>query len=875
MGYTRATRRPASPPGIDSSCSQALPIVDENSTALPDRMPSLARVAPGPGLVRLAFFLSGAVSLVYQVLWMRELGLLFGNTAQAGATTLTAFFLGLALGGWGAGAIAPRLSNPLRAYGWVEIGVAATALLYFGLMDLYGVLVPELFRRLGNQPGLFLLVKFGLGIVVLLPASCLIGATLPLVGEHIVRGRDTLGRGGTLLYAINTVGAALGAYAAGFILPLALGFHGAYAVAIAANLILGVGMLIVSRRAPPALSPEVAAAELAPEAGLSWTRVRLLAFLSGLVTLALEVLWTRMFSQVLHNSVYTFAIILISFLVALALGSLLAHRLIGSERPPAATLLKLLGGGAILVAVSPWLFFALTGGLRYVADQSGWIGYQLVVFALAALVLMPATFALGTVFPYLMKLGETPSRSAGRTLGQLVAINTVGGILGSLLAGFGLLSWFGLWSSLRLAGLMALAGILLVTARGRDQNLRWGIGIAGLLVVALAGLVRPPVVRLDKDQEERLVDVREGPAGTVAVIENSNGRVIKVNNHYTLGGSGSFRDERRQGMLPLLLHPDPRDVYYLGMGTGITASASLVPGVERITVCELVPDVITMARRHFVPFVGNLFTDPRVRVVAEDGRTFLRATDERFDVIISDLFVPWEARSGSLYSLEHFRSARAHLAPGGVFAQWLPLYQLSRREFDIIARTMLEVFPNLTLWRGDLSVNTPTVALVGRLDDAPLDPEMVRRRIAAVPDPYLLVGQGPRAAPLLWSYVGDLGAARGLVQYAPLNTDDRPLIEYLAPVTHRRVGSKSASFLVRDRLTRLCADFLEAVPPDRDPYLARLAPAERGFAMAGYYAIETAVMRRLGREAEADSADSRMQRLLIRLFREPVPASGE
>ncbi len=845
----------------------------ENSTALPAPAPIRSGSPVDHGLVPVAFFLSGAVSLIYQVLWMRELGLLFGNTVQAGATTLTAFFLGLAVGGWVAGAIAPRLANPLRAYGWVEFGVAATALIYFGLMDLYRLLMPALFHRLGTQSAAFLLAKFLLGIVVLLPPSCLIGATLPLVGEHVVRCRETLGRGGTLLYAINTLGAAAGAYAAGFVLPLALGFHGAYALAIATNVALGI-VLVVAGRSPAPTLADTPPGGVSPSA-LSWGRVRALALSSGVVTLALEVLWTRMFAQVLHNSVYTFAIILITFLLALALGSLLAHRLARATTPPEQVLTWLLGVGAILVALSPGLFFVLTGGLRYVADRAGWIGYQVVVFSLAVLVLGPPTLALGTVFPYLMKLGETPTRGGGRTLGSLVAINTLGGIAGSLLAGFGLISWFGLWSSLRLIGLLTLGGLAFLGARGSAPVLRWSVAMAGLAVVFATGWARPPAVRLDPIDQERLIDLREGPAGTVAVVQSPNGLVIKVNNHYTLGGSASFLNERRQGMLPLLLHPHPRDVYYLGLGTGITASAALVPGVERVTVCELVPDVIRMSRLHFGPWVGALFSDPRVRMVAEDGRTFLRLTDERFDVIVSDLFVPWEARAGSLYSLEHFRSACAHLAPGGVFAQWLPLYQLSRREFDIVANTMLQVFPHVTVWRGDYSVTTPAAVLIGRLDAAPLDPEIVRRRIHEVPDPYLLVGSGPRAAPLMWSYVGNLVAARSLVDRAPLNTDDRPLIEYLAPVTHRRVGGRTASFLIRDQLITWCESFQRAVPPATDPYLSRLAPQERGFSVASFYTLESAVDRRIGRDAAADSADAKLQAVLSDLFRKPLGVSGE
>jgi hypothetical protein len=147
---------------------------------------------------------------------------------------------------------------------------------------------------------------------------------------------------------------------------------------------------------------------------------------------------------------------------------------------------------------------------------------------------------------------------------------------------------------------------------------------------------------------------------------------------------------------------------------------------------------------------------------------------------------------------------------------------------------------------------------------------MVARRIHEVPDPYLIVGQGPRAAPLMWSYVGNLEAAKTLVRSAPLNTDDRPLIEYLSPVTHRRVGGKTATFLIRDQLVALCADFMGTVPPGKDPYLSRLSWSERGFPVAGFYTLEGAVARRLGRAAEADSADAHLQSLLADLFRVPI-----
>src|SRR5262249_14749876 len=179
------------------------------------------------------------------------------------------------------------------------------------------------------------------------------------------------------------------------------------------------------------------------------------------------------------------------------------------------------------------------------------------------------------------------------------------------------------------------------------------------------------------------------------------------------GRRGPLRGARRQADPPMLLPPAPRALFFLGLGTGITAGAALFHPVERVTVAELVPDIALLAREYFSPMANGLFSDPRARIVIGDGRALLAADPQRYDVIVSDLFVPWHAGTGSLYTREHFERIRDRLTDDGVFAQWLPLYQLSMREFAVIAHTMLEVFPLVTVWRGDFSASEPIVALVG------------------------------------------------------------------------------------------------------------------------------------------------------------------
>jgi len=832
------------------------------------------------------FFASGAVSLVYQILWMKELGLLFGNTAQATATTLAAFFLGLALGGWVGGGLAARSDRPLRLYGLLELGIAASALLYFGLFAAYTGIFPALFRTFGDRPLLLVLVKFGLGVLVLAPAAFFMGTTLPVLGQHVVRRRERLGRAGAALYAVNTLGAAAGAYLAGFHLPRLVGYDRTYALAILMNVVLGTLAILVGRRerlasgalpgeAPQRAPAAVASSDVAGAAmeaagaaeAITPARIRSLAALTGFVTLALEVLWTHMFAQVLHNSVYTFSIILITFLLALAAGSGLAHLLSRRGASGAATVCVLLAAGGILAGLTPNLFGALTGGLRYLGAGQGWGAYQRQVFLLAAEALFLPTLLLGTVFPYLLKLSEASVRSPGRTIGNLVAVNTAAAIVGSLAAGFLLLGTVGLWAGIRVIGAVALLGIPLAAAGAAWAR---GLPLLPLAVVflglAVSPLGRPPLVQVDAGNE-RVLRVWEGSAGVVAVVQDPEGLRIKVDNHYGLGGSASEEYERRQGLLPLLLHPDPKEIFYLGLGTGITASAALATDADRITVCELVPDAITAAREYFGPYTAGLFGDPRVRLLGEDGRTFLRATDERFDVIVSDLFVPWKAGVGGLYTREHFQAVRDHLKPGGVFAQWLPLFQLSREEFDIIAHTLNSVFPQVTLWRGDLNVPTPIVALIARSARTPFDPEAVKLRLSRTPDPLVLIQYDETPDRLLDSfllgYCGNVGAERARFAGAPVNTDDRPRIEYLAPVTQRRALSGAGGWLVREPLLELF-DQLRELPPDRDPYLVRLTDEERTYPQVAYLIYKIKVERALEHMQAADDARRELEELLGR-----------
>ena len=767
------------------------------------------------------FVLSGAAALIYQVLWVRELGLLFGSTAQAAALTIAIFFAGIAIGGWAFGRIAARLSHPLRAFGLVEIGVAATALGHFLVADMYLRAYPVLVGLVGGNPVLETLLKAIVAATILLPSAILMGGTLPLMGQHIIRARDTLGRKGSALYAMNTAGGALGALAAGFVLPAWLGFSGAYLLAVGFDLFVGLAAIALARRSSAPIPQPIVAQALIP------ARLWIIAFASGFATLAVEVIWTRAFAQVLQNSVYTYALVLTVFLAALSLGAALANAINRLAARPETVLTGLLLASALVVAATPHLFHHLTDGLAYLGGRTDFAGYVWEVGRVAALTMLIPGTILGAVLPYLLRLVDQGG-APGAVLGRLIAVNTTGAIFGALAGGFVLLPLVGKWVGLWLMGAVYAALSLALWRRGDG----WGLGVAraGAVAGAALWLAFPPALEATRlNRGERLLAFREGPSATVSVVERGQARFLRVNNFYTLGGSGALVPERNQTMIPLLTHPAPREIFFLGMGTGISAGAGLFANPDRVTVCELLPDVVDFARDWFAADVNGLFTDPRVTIHREDGRQCLARSPATYDMIIADLFTPWRAGVGNVYTVEHYHLAASRLKAGGAYVQWMPLYQVSQRDFAIIANTMAQVFPDLTLWRGDLYPERSILALVGRGTAAPLDPATLAAQWRA------MTGEDTADAVLidraLKFYAGN--AVSGIFADAPINTDDHPLIEYLAPRTHRAVIAGTAQWLTGPERDGLYADLLDALPPQDDPYLARLSPEQRTLPRAG------------------------------------------
>ncbi len=777
------------------------------------------------------FLASGAAGLVYEVTWVRSLTLVFGGSHLAVTTVLSVYMGGLALGGAALGRRADASPSPLRLYGLLEIGVAAFALVFLGMMQVYPALYGPL-ARLAEENRLWLsLLRVAFGVAALIVPTTLMGGTLPVLSRFVAGRTGSLGRQLSFLYGFNTLGAVLGALAAGFALLPALGVRATLLVAAATNLSVGLAAVGLARtpwaRAAPAAmaaspnagaSPRSASPPAAGEAGLPDVARHLVLWgtaVGGFCALGYEVLWTRMLTMVLGTSVYSFTIMLVAFLAGIAIGSQ-AYGIAERRRrgPPGGRSVAAFGLVELATGVAALAVTVLMRDLPthatllqrlFFDSRSGEFGArQAASFAVAFAYMFVPAFLMGVAFPLAGTLHATRGEGIGGAVGRVFTWNTVGAILGAAASGFGLIYAFGIERSLQmLAGLNAGAGLALaVSLAGRAVPAAAAAATAALLV-ALGGStswgrfwdMKYFAVFRNNQREAfdtafkledalRNTDVLyyfEGVNETISVIQPKGSMRAFVVNARPEASTAPMdvQCQRTLGHLPMLLHPNPRRVFVLGTGTGMTLGATaLHPEAVRIVLAEIEPGAIGAARA-FADYNHGAVDSPKVRIVFDDGRNHLRTTDERFDVVTADPIHPWSGGAAYLYTREYFRSVAAHLAPGGIAAQWLPIYELAPRDIQTVLRTWAEAFPHVMVWLTHYDAE-----LVGSNQAIVVDEEALARRIAR---PEIARDLAPvemgTAEAFLSYFVMSTERARELGRGGDLNTDDNLTLEFSAPAS--------------------------------------------------------------------------------------------
>jgi spermidine synthase len=705
-------------------------------------------------------FVAGAVAVGHELLWSRRMLGLLGGSSDSATVAFGAFVLGLAVGaGMAARAIRARphaalLLDAAACQVWFAF-LAIPVLLTIPLSDL---LWPRLGAAALTHP-LGLVVRVLLATALLLLPAIASGAFLPFLLAARCDASRPHARLGPLCYGINT----LGGLAAVALLPLLLepllGLMGCSIGLIVVNLLLAAGCLVLRRRLPrPAVSPaDTRSSEPCPEScwrpilalprralpllwrkppgpvpapRLSLSRHLLPAFGIGALVLAAEMLVYHHAAQVAANSLHVTAMVLGAVLLGLAGGSLLA----GKVRSSPQALPALLLATTLLFAVQPVLFCSLTGGLRPFPLHAGSLAYLGHALRLAALGILPLFVVAGTLFPLLFSTTSAElTDERGQNWGILLLVNGVGCFAGAVLSQYALMPLFGPW--LGMGVLAAMSAIVLAVFLGRHR--RW-IWLGTSFVLALYAVPWGSYDRLPlwspPDPGLRADRVLCGRDGIAVLLEAPNGgRRILLNNSYGIGGSHSARLDHMETLLPMALHPAPHRVAAIGVGAGFTAEAALQdPQLDHLDAVEISPLVLELARTGFPTTRGGLFTDPRSRVHLTDGRIFLATQRDRYDVIVGDLFVPWREGLGGLYSLEFCHSARGALRPGGLYCQWIPLYQVSRQELELIVRTFRAVFPQAWVVRNSFSFRHPAIGLVGWKGSQGPSPETIAQRCAAL-----------------------------------------------------------------------------------------------------------------------------------------------
>jgi len=777
------------------------------------------------------FFLSGAAALIYEVTWARTLSLVFGGSHLAVTTVLTVFMGGLALGSALLGRRADRSSRPLRLYGFLEIGVAAGAALFMGLIGLYPAVYPVLARAVGNDHVALTVLRALFGALAMIVPTTLMGGTLPVLARLTSAREGVLRRRVAALYAINTLGAVAGVLVAGFFLLATIGVRATVGLAAAINICVGAAALVLSSRttgrspaAPAAQAPRTtgesptAAVEGVPPGAPSLPVERLVLWgigISGFCALGYEVLWTRALAMVVGTSAYNFAIILAAFLTGIALGSaiyagrrsptapgpgrspLLAFGLIEAAMGAAALGVTVLMGRLPEHAVQLQTLFLGERAAEITARQ-----WSSIVVALAYMI-VPALLS-GAAFPMAASIVAARRRRIGGAVGDVAMFNTIGAIAGSAVSGFALIHLFGIERSLLLLVTLnvGLGAVLVAGATSRRAAIATGAAAAGVLALLATGaggnlLWNPRYFAIFMNNQREvfesgariargleLVDVlyyHEGANETISVIRPRGGEQRFVVNA-RIEATTTPADVQCQyalGHVPMLLHPHPRRVFVLGTGSGMTLGATTVhPEVESVVLAEIEPAVLP-ATRTFGEYNHRALDNPQVSVCFNDGRNYLATTSERFDVITADPIHPWSGGASYLYTDEYFRLAASRLNDGGIIAQWLPLYELTPRDVATVVKTFAGNFKYVMVWLTYFDAE-----LIGSNSPIVIDPAALARRasVGAVARDLASVNMAGAEGLLEYFLMGERGArAFAAAAGGVVNTDDNLFLEFSAP----------------------------------------------------------------------------------------------
>ena len=817
-------------------------------------------------LILACFFISGLTGLIYEVLWTRMIVRIIGTSPFSVTIVLTIFMAGLGFGSWLAGRVVDRIKKPekfIRAYGFLELAIGAYCMVLPLLLKAFEPVYAALYNRMFQHFLVYNLLTFaGCAILLILPATCM-GATLPVLCRFFIASLSRVGTHIGRLYGLNTVGAAAGSLLCGFWLISAFGVWGVIGIAIVLNTIIGAVCVFVGFRkagkfgriALPDNGDDAAGVKenkstetvkaakraKAETPGAFPMGVVLAVFaISGFCSMAYEVFWTKLLGLLVGPTTYSFTMVLVTFITGLALGGIVWGLAGDRSRNPIA----LLAVTQIAAALAALLFSQVMGNsqiffAKLIQEfQDSFLKLHLLKGLLLFGFMVPTTFFLGAAFPLVGRIYTRSLAGAGKSIGYAYAINSIGAVLGSFSAGFILIPFLGKENGIRLVVCLQLVSAILIWVKGMKA---WKMPSARRIAALAAGAIGIALLiffprwdhvmlsigkyhRFDMPEirqvgwlsalfswekyfpglkSEKLLFYGDGIGGFTTVMETT-GLMGDVN--YNLCNSGkpdasSTRDMDTQTLLAhfaMLFHPKAEDALVIGLGSGVTAGEILHYPVKQLDVVEINEQVVE-ASKFFIAENNNVLDDPRTKLIIQDARAHLALTKRKYDLITSEPSNPWMSGIAALYTRDFFELVSARLNPGGFFVQWIPAYQMDWESFNLIGRTFVSVFPD-SLMVTTNPARPSSFLFVGSNRPVNLDGGGQNLKYARKSSNIVLAGPGVFLNLIISD---DLKAIFG---EGTINTDNRPLLEYLAPRTMhgtdaaiiRRIALAAGSTLSRE-----------------------------------------------------------------------------
>lgn len=683
-------------------------------------------------LIFILFIISGATGLIYQVIWFKYLALFLGNSTYAQMIVLSTFLGGLALGNYLFGKKAQTIKNPVMIYGLLEFGIGVYCLIYPASAEFFGNLLLSFVRTndLSVESLYFFIARFLLSSSLLLLPTILMGGTLPLLSDYFVKEFKFSQRDTAVLYFLNSFGAVIGIFFAGFILIKTFGLYNSIFTTAIINIALGITAIVISI----GLTRQTIVKPTEEHEGNSSINNKTITFviitagLSGLAALVYEMVWVRLLSTIFGSSTYAFSLMLMAFISGITLGSLIVSKEIFGKINKI-TLIILC---QIFIALGMMIILPFYERLPYelwriaslfVNSETAFDYFLIIEFVISFLLIFIPTIFMGMSLPAAVGYINEYSENTGKTVGKVFSINTLGTVAGVLLTGLILLPTLGVKGSFEFGiGVNLIAAILLITVKEFSiiKKITFSavviIGFILYLIVTpkwsesgmLSGVFRsfkflaPATYSEYKSANEKktVLFYKEGISANVGVVnlnDSLNQKIMIVNGKPEASNYLDMPTQVLISQIPLMLHSNPKNVFLVGLGSGVTAGSALTHPVDEVLCLEISKDVIEAAK-FFNDVNGNCLTNDKLKIIVEDAQTYLKSVNKKFDVIISEPSNPWIAGIGNLFSYEYFNLCKKSLNPNGIMVQWFHHYEMNDDVVKLVLHTFSEVFEFSQLW---------------------------------------------------------------------------------------------------------------------------------------------------------------------------------